>query len=296
VQEAKAQAIGDLALAGFNVRSLGQVDFHIVNLPASLLGLTYQRTFWIDQNAQGYGWYTDAPAASNAAFTQVTGDNEFQAAPGSPAYGHVDLLTVVTHELGHVLDFASVDASILCHDWMTATLDTGVRRFPDAAKASEPAASSVPTSTAPFEAAVPESGSIGSALLAISASVGAASPSGHEQRSGVEPAVRAITLDPNSVAVLFGLAFASNPNRLLGSMLLDRRSDLPLVGDSGFADTRAHLAGLALGWTLRAELKPTDSNLAYDTPWGRAELTREQLNDEILRSVFDSQELPRGLR
>jgi hypothetical protein len=133
-----AHAIAELATAGYNVSGLSQIDYHIANLPSSLLGLTYQRTIWIDQNAQGYGWYIDVSASSTAAFTQVTGANELQAAPGSPAYGHVDLLTVVTHELGHVLGFASIDPGILGHDWMTATLETGVRRYPDAALGSEP--------------------------------------------------------------------------------------------------------------------------------------------------------------
>jgi hypothetical protein len=41
---------------------------------------------------------------------------------------------VVTHELGHVLGFASIDPSILDHDWMTATLGTGVRRSPTPAQ------------------------------------------------------------------------------------------------------------------------------------------------------------------
>jgi hypothetical protein len=109
------------------------VVFHLDSLPGALLAWTSQSTIWIDPTAQGYGWYTDVSPTSAAAFTQATGAHETQAAPGSPAYGHVDLLTVVTHELGHVLGFASIDAGILGYDWMTATLGTGVRRYPDAA-------------------------------------------------------------------------------------------------------------------------------------------------------------------
>jgi hypothetical protein len=40
----------------------------------------------------------------------------------------MDLLTVVSHELAHVLGFASVDPALLPHDLMTATLAPGVRR------------------------------------------------------------------------------------------------------------------------------------------------------------------------
>jgi hypothetical protein len=138
LQPVVSQAIANLGAAGFNVSGLRQVDFRLASLPGSLLGLTYQNTIWIDQSAQGYGWYVDVSPSSNGSFTQVTGANEVQAVPGSPAYGHVDLLTVVTHELGHVLGFASIDASILDHDWMTATLGTGVRRYPDAANENVP--------------------------------------------------------------------------------------------------------------------------------------------------------------
>src|SRR5205823_1507687 len=132
LQPAIAQAVAGLATAGFDVSGLGQVQFQLGDLPGSLLGWTAQQTVWIDPSAQGHGWYTDVSPSSAAAFTPVSGTNEVQAAPGSPAYGRVDLLTVVTHELGHVLGFASVDQGTLDHDWMTATLGTGVRRYAEA--------------------------------------------------------------------------------------------------------------------------------------------------------------------
>jgi hypothetical protein len=112
------------------------VSFHIVALQDSLLGATDQKTILIDPNAQGYGWYLDVSPGTTGVFTQVVAANEIQAQVGSPAYGHVDLLTVVTHELGHVLGFASIDPSIQPDDWMTATLGTGLRRFPDEAPGS----------------------------------------------------------------------------------------------------------------------------------------------------------------
>jgi hypothetical protein len=100
-------------------------------LQESLLGMTIQNSVVIDQNAQGYGWYTDVSPVSDGAFNQVIAGNEWQAPATSPAFGHVDLLTVVTHELGHLLGFDSIDSAVLAHDWMTATLATGVRRYPD---------------------------------------------------------------------------------------------------------------------------------------------------------------------
>lgn len=91
------------------------MNFEIADLDGSLLGVTYQKTIWIDQDAAGHGWYLgDAGSA-------VPDDL-------------VDLLTVVTHELGHVLGYDSIDAAILADDWMTATLGTGKRRLPWEAK------------------------------------------------------------------------------------------------------------------------------------------------------------------
>ncbi len=144
------QAVASLAAAGFDVSALSQVQFDVIDLPGSLLGWTARNMIWIDQDAAGYGWYTDATDGSDVSFGQPAGEHERQALSGSPAYSHVDLLTVVTHELGHVLGFASIDAGVLDHDWMTATLGTGVRRAPDAADGSRlPSAGGARPLTAP---------------------------------------------------------------------------------------------------------------------------------------------------
>jgi hypothetical protein len=44
----------------------------------------------------------------------------------SPAFGRMDLLTVVMHELGHVLGFADLDPN--AGELMSETLDAGTRR------------------------------------------------------------------------------------------------------------------------------------------------------------------------
>jgi hypothetical protein len=77
---------------------------------------------------------------------------------GSPAYGKVDLLTVVEHELGHELGFADTTGDGL----MGVFLPTGVRRVPalDPAAGTSPgqglASPPVPQPLAP----VPGSGSV----------------------------------------------------------------------------------------------------------------------------------------
>jgi hypothetical protein len=115
------EAIAQLRLAGFDVSNLREATFQITQLHSQLLGVTYQKTIWIDQDAAGHGWYIG----------EVTSTTPRSAA--STAGSLVDLLTVVTHELGHILGFDSISPSMLDHNWMTATLPAGTRRLPDLA-------------------------------------------------------------------------------------------------------------------------------------------------------------------
>jgi hypothetical protein len=135
LEPAVVQAISILQAAGYDVSALNQTTVHITNLPPGVLGVTYQNTIWIDETAAGYGWFTDVSLSSADAFAQSVGGNQFLATPDSPANGHIDLLTVVLHEFGHVLGFESIDPTIQSQDWMTATLAAGVRRLPDPAGA-----------------------------------------------------------------------------------------------------------------------------------------------------------------
>ena len=59
----------------------------------------------------------------------MTDQFEFSASAG-PAADAIDLLTVILHELGHVLSQQDAETS---HDLMNHTLDTGIRRIPNAA-------------------------------------------------------------------------------------------------------------------------------------------------------------------
>jgi hypothetical protein len=117
------QAIASWKAAGASpaqVALLNQVQFHIAALPGSYLGMEAGQQVWISPNAGGWGWFVDASAASGQAFP---------ATPGSPADGKMDLLSVVSHELGHVL---GLEDSPDLKDVMGETLAPGVRRLPTA--------------------------------------------------------------------------------------------------------------------------------------------------------------------
>jgi PKD repeat protein len=81
-----------------------RLNVRVADLSDDRLGSTFGNTIWIDTDAAGYGWTCGAPL-----------DNGRQA-------GRVDLLSVVTHEIGHVL---GAD-----HDTLGATLRLDERHLP----------------------------------------------------------------------------------------------------------------------------------------------------------------------
>jgi hypothetical protein len=103
------------------VAALHEVNFQIADFAGLTLGITeqQQRTIYIDADAAGYGWFVDQTPWDDMEFGQANSD----------AAGHMDLLTVLTHEMGHVLGFDH-DAA-----WsvMAADLDAGTRILPQKA-------------------------------------------------------------------------------------------------------------------------------------------------------------------
>ena len=89
------------------VAALSQAPVHIAALPSRYLGEEAGGQVWVSPNADGWGWSTGA----------------------TPARGRMDLLSVMTHELGHVLGLAD---SANLRDVMGEALSPGVRRLPTA--------------------------------------------------------------------------------------------------------------------------------------------------------------------
>jgi hypothetical protein len=104
-----------------------RVIFRIADLPGLMLGQTIGNTVWIDSSAAGYGWFIDLTPSDESEFEEGKDDGEWKAATASDVYGHMDLLTVVTHELGHILGLEDLNPNT--GDLMGGTLDTGERRL-----------------------------------------------------------------------------------------------------------------------------------------------------------------------
>ena len=128
-------AIARWSLAGISaaqIKELQQTQYEVADIPTStMLGMTQTNQITIDSNAAGYGWYIDA-SAGNAAFTQQVASTELHANSSSPAFGRIDLLTVVMHEMGHELGLPDLDPQSDPTSLMDGQLATGVRRLPSA--------------------------------------------------------------------------------------------------------------------------------------------------------------------
>ena len=123
------EAITLWSQAGLNaaqVRKLQQAQFVVTNLPGSYLGETVGNVIYLDGNAAGNGWFVDPTPASNVEFFAQAGSSQLKAV-GPQAVDHIDLLTVVEHELGHIVGLADNDA--LPDDIMDGVLGVGMRRI-----------------------------------------------------------------------------------------------------------------------------------------------------------------------
>jgi hypothetical protein len=156
-----------------SVAAMSQADAVVTDLPGSLLGATDVggQTIWVDADAAGYGWFVDTTPLVDEEFTPAD-DGTLQANPAGAAAGQMDLLSVLAHELGHLLGLGDLDSDASAGDLMAETLPVGVRRVPAgaasqvapmlASSAAVPSVAAAVSAQAPAEAAavVPEGSTV----------------------------------------------------------------------------------------------------------------------------------------
>jgi WD40 repeat protein len=119
-----AEAAHRWRAAGVDPSRLATVDIQVANLGGATLGQASGNTIRIDATAAGWGWFVDPTPGDDSEFT-TPGDQGEQ--------GRMDLLTVLAHELGHVLGFEHTGTEGV----MDPALPPGVRRLPSAGTAVE---------------------------------------------------------------------------------------------------------------------------------------------------------------
>jgi hypothetical protein len=107
------EAIHRWQAAGIDTSALHGIDILIADLGGTTLGVASGHTIWLDDNAVGWGWFVD----------RTPGDDSEFATPGNQGEkDHMDMLTVLEHEVGHLLGYEHEQNSV-----MQETLSAGER-------------------------------------------------------------------------------------------------------------------------------------------------------------------------
>jgi len=99
------------------------------DLHGRLLGIASGDSIILDRDAAGYGWFIDVTPLDDSEFTRRA-DGSHRANQGTPVQERIDLLTAITHEMGHVLGLADVDKEEDSSEVMASILLPGRRRLP----------------------------------------------------------------------------------------------------------------------------------------------------------------------
>ncbi|HEY2248171.1 MAG TPA: cadherin domain-containing protein [Bradyrhizobium sp.] len=140
-------AIAEWAHAGASASQLAELQattFSVADLSSGTIGEESSPAhITIDVNADGHGWFVDPTPADNSEFShpQNAAGTDLLTDPSNAAAGHLDLLTTVTHEMGHVLGLPDETAPSDAHDLMYINLVDGERRLPDATDVAKATAS-----------------------------------------------------------------------------------------------------------------------------------------------------------
>jgi hypothetical protein len=114
VQQLLAEALARWQAAGVITTALQGINVRIADLGGLTLGKAAGGVIWLDDNAAGWGWFVD-PTPRN--------DSEFTTPGNQGEQGRMDLLTVLEHEVGHLLGRGHEAEGV-----MQATLGAGLRR------------------------------------------------------------------------------------------------------------------------------------------------------------------------
>ncbi len=137
---AEIQGIAESAVARWSVSGLseqqqtrlGEVEYRVGDLSDGHIAAASGNLITIDRDANAYGWFVDPTPGLDEEFT-VDNSTAWIADDGDAA-GGIDLLTVLLHELGHVIGLHDVDDP---DDLMHRYIAEGRRRVPATEQAAD---------------------------------------------------------------------------------------------------------------------------------------------------------------
>ena len=129
VLEAKQRWLASGLVDAQGMAILDQLTIRFEDLDGLALAVEYDNLIILDIDAASWGWFVDETASEDEEFLS-DGQAGLLAMNGSAAEGHMDLLTVISHEIGHALGYSHTDVEDGELSLMDATLKAGVREVP----------------------------------------------------------------------------------------------------------------------------------------------------------------------
>ncbi|MEJ0075774.1 MAG: cadherin domain-containing protein [Alphaproteobacteria bacterium] len=133
-----AAAINYWAAAGASadqIATLQHVTYTVGDAMAGWLAESTANHVLVDASANGNGWFVDPTPADSSEFANVVSATRAFTDPTTDAAGHMDLLTVVAHEMGEQLGLSEQWGTDAQDNIMSVFLQDGERRLPSLADA-----------------------------------------------------------------------------------------------------------------------------------------------------------------
>jgi hypothetical protein len=127
LQQAIAIVTESANLTSEQTAILAAISPVVVDLPGAVLADVSGGQVYIDQDAAGHGWYIESTPTATETFEPGSTEGELIALPNTLASDRIDLLTVLLHEIGHVLGEEHNDERGAL---LNAELASGTRRLP----------------------------------------------------------------------------------------------------------------------------------------------------------------------
>ncbi len=118
-------------LSDAQIKQLQSVTYDVGDLTSGWLGESRPGHVTVSADADGHGWFFDTSPFDKAEFSNAASSTQFFANPTDASAGHIDLLTVLMHEMGEQLGLRDGFDPAYQSDLMFGLLADGERRIPD---------------------------------------------------------------------------------------------------------------------------------------------------------------------